>query len=176
MARRYTGNTDGNAGRTLPGTRELFRLASKRWQFVNLGLYQNRRMNNPRADRDPLNPKYLSVHATGRAVDMGYRSRRAAVQCWEFLVTNSAALQIEEVHDYAYRWPNQDPADKTAWGAGYRCSRGEGLAGVRIFTARNNAGTPGGRWLHVELSPYMANNPREFRRAWIAALRSSGLK
>ena len=176
MARKYTGNSDGNSGKVRPGTQELFRLASKRFGFSNLGMYVNRRMNNSNADKDPTNPKWLSVHATGRAVDLGYKNRKNAVAFWNFLIANSEALGIEEIHDYAYKWPQQDPKDKTAWGAGYRCSRGEGLRGIRIFNSKNNAGTPGGRWIHVEISPAMADDPKALRSAWIQCLKSSGLK
>jgi hypothetical protein len=118
----------------------------------------------------------LSVHATGRAVDLGYQNRDNALALWNFLLANTAQLGIEEIHDYAYRWPQQDPKDKTAWGAGYRCSRGEGLKGVKIFTAKDNAGTPGGRWLHVELDEKMSSDAKAFRAAWIDALTRAGLK
>jgi hypothetical protein len=174
--RKYTGNSDGNFGRTRPGTQELLRVASKRFGFTNLGMYTNRRMNNAKSNADPTNPKWLSVHASGRAVDMGYKDRAKAVECWNFLIANTKQLGIEEIHDYAYKNPNQDPKDKTAWGAGYRCSRGENCRGIRIFDAKNNAGTPGGRWLHVELSPAMADDAKAFRAAWIDALKRSGLK
>jgi hypothetical protein len=174
--RKYTGNGDGNFGRTRPGTQELFRLASKRFGFTNLGMYTNRRMNNSSADKDPTNPKWLSVHASGRCVDMGYKDRKKAVQFWNFLIANTAALGIEEIHDYAYKNPIQNPKDKTAWGAGYRCSRGEGMKGIRIFDAKNNAGTPGGRWIHVELSPQFADDAKAFRAAWIQCLKTSGIK
>jgi hypothetical protein len=107
---------------------------------------------------------------------MGYSNRAAALACWNFLIANTAELGIEEIHDYAYRWPNQNPKDKTAWGAGYRCSRGEGLKGVKIFNATDNAGTPGGRWLHVELSEEFASDKDKFRKAWIDALKRAGLK
>ena len=176
MPRKYTGNTDGVAPGPRPGTEELLRLASKRWQFKNLGIYSNRRMNNAKAKADPDNPKYLSVHATGRAVDLGYSNRAAAIAFWNFLIANTEQLGIEEIHDYAYRWPKQDPKDKTAWGAGYRCARGEGLAGIKIYDSKNNAGTPGGRWIHVELSPAMADDKEKFRKAWIDAIARAGLK
>jgi hypothetical protein len=118
----------------------------------------------------------LSVHATGRAVDLGYQNRDNALALWNFFIANTAQLGIEEIHDYAYRWPQQDPKDKTAWGAGYRCSRGEGLKGVKIFNAKDNAGTPGGRWLHVELDEKMSSDAKAFRAAWIDALTRAGLK
>jgi hypothetical protein len=107
---------------------------------------------------------------------MGYNNRENALACWNFLIANTAQLGIEEIHDYAYKWPQQDPKDKTAWGAGYRCSRGEGLAGVKIFTPKDNAGTPNGKWLHVELSPAMADDAKAFRAAWIDALKRAGIK
>jgi hypothetical protein len=176
VPRKYTGNSDGLAAGPKPGTEELLRLASKRWGFTNLGIFSNRRMNNDKARANPDDPKYLSVHATGRAVDMGYSNRAAALACWNFLIANTAELGIEEIHDYAYRWPNQNPSDKTAWGAGYRNSRGEGLRGVKLFTATDNAGTPGGRWLHVELSEEFASDKEKFRKAWIDALKRAGLK
>jgi hypothetical protein len=172
--RKYTGNSDGLAKGPRPGTEELLRLASKRFGFTNLGIFSNRRMNNDKAKADPTNPKYLSVHATGRAVDMGYKDRKKAEECWNFLIQHTAALGIEEIHDYAFDPDGKGP--KKAWGAGYRCSRGENLAGVVIFDEKNNAGTPGGKWLHVELSPEMADDPKKFRDAWIACLKLSGLK
>lgn len=176
MARKYTGNTDGDNGGPREGTQELLRLASKRWGFTNLGIYANRRMNNFQAAADPDNPKFLSVHATGRAVDLGYSNRAAALAFWNFLIANTEQLGIEEIHDYAYKNPKQSEKDKLAWGAGYRCSRGEGMAGIKIFNAKDNAGTPGGRWIHVELNEAMSDDKEAFRKAWIDALKRAGLK
>ena len=176
MPRKYTGNTDGDNGGPREGTQELLRLASKQFGFKSLGIYANRRMNNAKAKADPDNPKYLSVHASGRAVDLGYSNRAAALAFWNFLIANTEQLGIEEIHDYAYRWPKQDPKDKTAWGAGYRCARGEGMAGIKIYDSKNNAGTPGGRWIHVELAPHFADDKEAFRKAWIDAIARAGLK
>lgn len=164
--RKYTGNSDGLAKGARPGTEKFFELCQKRWNFRNLGIFANRRMNNDAAKKDPKNPIWLSVHATGRAVDMGYSNRAKAVEAWEWLLAHTKALGIEEIHDYAY-----DPDGKGAgkpWGRGYRCSRGEGKDGVKIFTATDNAGTPGGFWLHVELSPEMAADPKKVEEAWKA--------
>lgn len=175
MPRKYTGNTDGNYGGPRPGTLELLRLASKRG-FTNKGHYANRRMNNFQAAADPTNPKFLSVHATGRAIDLGYTNRAAAMAFWEFLLLNTRQLGIEAIHDYHYRNPAQSPKDRRAWGRGYRCSRGEGVDGVKIFTASDNAGSPGARHIHVELSPAMADNPAKFRAAWVKARARTGYK
>lgn len=165
MVRKYTGNSDGVSKKgARPGTLQFVELCQRRWKFTNLGVFANRRMNNDAAKADPTNPKYLSVHATGRACDLGYRNRKHAVQAWNWLLEHAAALGIEEIHDYAF-----DPdgkGSKRAWGRGFRCSRGEGNRGVRIYDAVNNAGTPGGKWLHVELSPAMADNPDKLLAVW----------
>jgi hypothetical protein len=176
--RKYTGNTDGVAGGVRPGTTLLLRLCGKWFGATSLGTYSNRRMNNAKAKADPTNPKYLSVHATGRAVDLGYKERAKGLAMFNFLLANTKILQIEELHDYAYKNPAQDPKDKTHWGRGYRCSRGEGTdpKSIKIYDSTVNAGTPGGKWIHVELSPFMADNPDAFRAAWIQARKASGLK
>lgn len=167
MPRKYTGNSDGlSKTGAKPGTEKLVELCRKRWGFTNLGIFANRRMNNSQAAKDPKNPKWLSVHATGRACDIGYSDRKVAVQAWDWFIANTAALGIEEIHDYAF-----DPdgaGKKKAWGRGYRCSRGEGNKGVKIFTETDNAGTPGGKWLHIELSPEMAADAAKFEAAWRA--------
>jgi hypothetical protein len=71
---------------------------------------------------------------------------------------------LEEGHDYAF---DADKTDgKLGWGRGYRCSRGEGEKGVKIYDSESNAGSQGGKWLHFELSPAMADNPNKFAAVW----------
>ena len=151
---------DGKA--TSPITKKFYDLCKRRWAFTNLGMYANRMMRGS---------KNLSVHATGYAVDIGYPATRAgrakAKEAWTWLLENSEALLICEIHDYAYRNPAQPETDKTAWGRGYRCSRGPGETGVKIYDSKNNAGTPGGAWLHVEISNEW-ETPEEFEAAWRA--------
>jgi peptidoglycan hydrolase-like protein with peptidoglycan-binding domain len=167
MPRKYTGNSDGlSKNGTKPGLKLFMDLTRKRWGFTNLGSFTNRRMNNAAAKADPKNPKYLSVHATGRACDFGYKNRKAAVQAWDWFIQYTKELGIEEIHDYAFDPDGSGPGKP--WGRGYRCSRGEGTKGVISYSERRNAGTPGGRWLHFELSPEMANNPAKFQAAWDA--------
>jgi hypothetical protein len=167
MARKYTGNSDGlSKNGTKPGLKLFMDLTRKRWGFTNLGSFTNRRMNNAAAKADPKNPKYLSVHATGRACDLGYKDRKAAVQAWDWFIQYTKELGIEEIHDYAFDPDGSGPGKP--WGRGYRCSRGEGTKGVVSYSERNNAGTPGGRWLHFELSPEMANDPAKLQAAWNA--------
>ncbi|CAB4148470.1 hypothetical protein UFOVP526_5 [uncultured Caudovirales phage] len=163
--RKYTGNSDGvSKVGARAGTLKFVELCQQQWKFTNLGVFANRRMNNAQAAADPKNPKWLSVHATGRACDMGWKKRKTAVEAWNWLLANAVALGIEEIHDYAF---DPDGAGaKKAWGRGFRCSRGEGNKGVRIFDASNNAGSAGGKWLHVELSPEMANNPERVASVW----------
>ena len=81
MPRKYTGNTDGVAAGVRPGTTELLRLASKRFAVTNLGTFANRQMRGT---------NQLSVHATGRAVDLGYQNRDNALALWNFLIANTA--------------------------------------------------------------------------------------
>ena len=162
MPRKYTGNSDGNAGKALPGTLKLVELCGKRWGFKNLGVYANRSMNNPKAT--PGDPKWLSVHATGRACDLGYSDRKAALQAWDWFLSHTEQLGIEEIHDYAFDADVKD--GKPGWGRGYRCSRGEGTKGVKIYDAKDNAGSQGGHWLHIELSPTMAQDAAKFEAAW----------
>lgn len=147
---------DGKAAQ--PGALELMRLLEKRgWK--NLGIYANRPMRNPAANGA------LSVHATGAALDAGYPDRNTGVRMWDFLIAHSKTLGIVEVHDYAFG----------KFGRGYRCSRGEGTKGVKVYAnAAESAGT-GGKWLHVELSPEMAADKDKFRDAWILANKDAGI-
>jgi hypothetical protein len=141
---------DGKA--TDPVTKKFYDLCKRRWAFTNLGMYANRSMRGS---------KNLSVHATGYAVDMGYPKTRAgratAKEAWDWLIEHSEQLRICEIHDYSFG----------DWGRGYRCSRGEGVKGVKVFTATDNAGTPGGAWLHVEVSNDW-ESPEAFEDAWRA--------
>jgi hypothetical protein len=135
-----------------PVTEKFLDLCKRRWGFTNLGLYQNRMMRSS---------NNLSVHATGFAVDIGYgtgkEARAKAVQAWDWFMKYTEELRICEVHDYAYG----------KWGRGYRCSRGIGTKGIKVFTATDNAGTPGGTWLHVEISNDW-ESPEAFEAAWRA--------
>ena len=170
MARKYTGNSDGDGKGAKPGTQKLIELCGKRWKFSNLGAYSNRLMRNSNTAGkklgDPGMEKWLSVHATGRACDVGYTDRKAAVEAWDWFLKYSKELGIEEIHDYAF---DSDKADKNVgYGRGYRCSRGEGVKGVKVYDSKDNAGSFGGKWLHLELSPEMANDAAKFEAAWRA--------
>ena len=161
-ARKYPFYPSWDGKATSPLTKKFFDLCQRRWAFTNLGMYVNRPMRGS---------KNLSVHATGFAVDMGYPATRAgraaAKEAWEWLVNNSEELLLCELHDYSFRNPAQPESDKTAWGRGYRSSRGPGQKGVKLFTSKDNAGTPGGVWLHAEISNEW-ESPEAFEAAWRA--------
>lgn len=143
MPRKYTGTSDGAAEHKLPGTEKLVALFLRRHgnKASNLGTWVVRDMRGK--------PGVLSVHATGRAADIAYTDRVTGLQIWSWLVDNSATLKIEAVHDYVKS-------------RAYKCTRGEGAAGVRKVTDIG----PGGNWIHVELAPSMAYDAAKLEAAW----------
>jgi hypothetical protein len=165
-ARKYPFYPSWDGKATSPITKKFFDLCQRRWAFTNLGMYVNRPMRGS---------KNLSVHASGYAVDMGYPATRAgrasAKEAWTWLIENSEALLLCELHDYAYRNPAQPDTDKTAYGRGWRCSRGAQEKGIKIFTKSDNAGSFGGVWLHAEISNEW-ESPEAFEAAWRALPKS----
>ena len=137
----------------LPGTEKFMDLCKRRWGFTNLGTWVVRNMRGK---------KTLSVHSLGVAGDIGYPKTRAgraqAKEAWDWFIEHSEALGLCELHDYAYG----------DYGRGYRCSRGEGQKGVKIFTATDNAGSIGGAWLHFELEMDLAKDAKALEAAWRA--------
>lgn len=165
MPRKYTGNSDGLSRTGLrPGTKKFMQLAMKEFGMTNLGGFANRSMNNPKAKKG--DPKWLSVHATGRACDLGYSNRTKAMKLWHFMLENSKAWSLEEAHDYAFDADKDD--GQLGWGRGYRCSRGEGSdpKSVKIYNSQDNAGSRGGKWLHFELAPHIADDANKVVAIW----------
>jgi hypothetical protein len=153
----YTGNSDPSDG-PRPGTLKFAGIMVNRG-FTNLGIWAHR----PMRQSDPKAAPRLSVHATGRAVDLGYDPKKATTvggYCL-WLAENHVALGIEEVHDYA----GTSKAGAEKWGRGFRCNR-NGAPGWKEWTETDNGGTPGGKWIHVELAPAMADDPKAFVKAW----------
>jgi hypothetical protein len=142
----YYPSWDGK--QTQPVTNKLVELCKARWKMTNLGTYVNRQMRNGNG---------LSVHATGYAADLQYKDEAQARIIWDWFIANSKALGLCEMHWYAW----------SDYGAGYRCSRGEGKAGIKHFTATDNAGSYEGnpRWFHIELAN---QTPDHFQKAWDA--------
>ena len=153
---KYTGNIDPRDG-ALPGTEKLYEIWTQgKLKMSPLGVWANR----PMRSSDPNAKPRLSVHATGRAFDAGFPAARKAwaETFFDWLVKHYEALGLEEIHNYSFG----------KWGRGFRCERKElgGKPGVKIWTETDNGGTPGGLWIHVELSPDMAQNPEKIAAAW----------
>lgn len=135
MPRKYEFYPAWDGGKASPVILKVIELAGKRWKAKNLGSYVNRDMRDK--------PGNKSVHATGYAADLG--GDMATLQAmWAWYLKHSAQIGLQELHFY------KKPGTK--FGAGYRCSRGEGEKGVLVYkTAEESAGS-GGLWLHIELS------------------------
>jgi len=153
MPRKYPFYPAWDGGAASPVTKKFYDLCKRRWAFTNLGMYANRPMRGS---------KNLSVHATGFAVDMGYPATRAgratAREAWDWLLLHSEELRICEMHDYSFG----------EFGRGYRCSRSDKNQGVVVYKdLASSAGSPGGAWLHVEVSNDW-ESPEAFEAAWRA--------
>ena len=121
----------------------------------NLGTYANRKMRG--SDN-------LSVHATGYALDLSFTSQKQAEEIWNYLL-GTAVVDEKEIQLSAYlgiceiHWYNKP---KTTHGAAFRCSRGEGHKGVKLWTSTDNGGS-GGNWLHLEVDHTMTPDEWEKR-------------
>ena len=163
MAKKYTGFDKAATGKKEAVERFIV-LMKRRWGFQNLGSWNVRLMRSaPKGMKigDPGAEKFMSVHATARAVDLGFSYDRQGIEAarqaiaWLTSPEVVAALDIEEVHDYsAVSNPNHPTAKK--WGRGWRIGRG-----WKEWTADDNGGTPMGRWIHAELGPDSSDLPAD---------------
>jgi len=96
----------------------------------------------------------MSVHSTGRAMDLSWRGKNRIVanDVIEFIVVNADVLGVELVIDY---WPRP-------YGRAYKCTR----KGWLKYTKKTVSGAPQGDWYHIELSPEFADNPEKVRQAF----------
>ncbi len=155
MKRPYTGNKDGAAKGLRPGMKvfidEVIKLSNGAlWNNGDWGV------------RPMRGKEELSVHATGRAVDLSYRhmppkkgiknGRVEAVRVLKILQANADLLGIEAMFDY---FPKP-------WGRAWMCSRDAWSK----YTKETIHGAPGGDWIHLEVSPDMADNPKKMREAF----------
>ena len=156
MPQKYTGTKDGAAKGKRAGTEKLVDLCQRRWGFTNLGTWVVREMRGK--------PGQLSVHATGRAADISYGKNKAkAIEAMNWFIEHAEVLGIEEVHDYS--GITKKGCEK--WGRGWRCFRKElNGAGWKDWSATDNGGSAGGTWIHVEISPAMADDAAKFEAAW----------
>lgn len=172
MARKYTG-VDKVALKKFPAVERFADLMCRRYGLTNLGTLVVRVMRSAPASiknlppTDPRCKPWLSVHATGRAVDLGFtdskagRANAVAAMRWLTRVDVSGILGIEETHDYLGL---TKPGTKK-WGRGWRCNR----LVWHDWTAEDN-GQPGGAWIHVEVSPKVASlSLQEFDELWRSA-------
>lgn len=138
--RKYTGY-DGDVFAHRAGTRKIIDwvLFLNGGKITNLGSLVRRNMRGKEA---------RSVHATGRAIDFGYSNREDGVALVDFFVRHADVLGVEMVADY---WPQP-------WGRTWRCDRN----GWKVYTSKTIIGAPGGKWIHVELSPAVADNAEWF--------------
>lgn len=172
MPRKYPYYPSFDGKKAQEGAVKLMELCQKRWGCKSLGIYQVRLMRNDHTKNmkptDPDAGKWLSTHATGAAVDCQYPNEKVAQQMWDWFlgssvidgkkVEHSEFLDLVEIHWYA----------KGDFGWGWRCSRGEGMAGKKVFTKDDNAGSYQGSpsWLHLEVGTVLAGNAAEFERRW----------
>ena len=153
--RPYTG-FDKVGTTTHPAAKKLADLLAKRYGMNYMGGLSVRVMRSAPANIQKLPPTdsrckpFVSVHASGRAVDVGLDSAAKLAEIFDFLVANADELFLEEVHNYSWKAPKASKA----WGRGYRCSRADKNNGVVAWDAQNNGGTPGGLWLHYEVAPH----------------------
>lgn len=145
--RKYTGTSDGAAAGKRAGLEEFV----KQMNAWSDGALWN---NGTFMIRPKMGKTTLSVHATGRAVDLSYRKlgakgkvdgRQHAERALAMLIANQEELGLECILDY----------QPSPWGQGWRCDRQTWTK----YTKRTITGAPAGDWLHVELSPKVADSP-----------------
>jgi len=156
MKRPYTGNKDGEAKGLRPGMKvfidEVIKLSNG--ALWNNGDFGVRNMRGSATS--------LSVHSTGRAVDLSYRhmppkkgvknGRREAVRIANIITANADILGLECILDY---FPKPH-------GRGWRCDRNAWSA----YKKEEIHGAPGGDWLHFEISPVMADDASKMKQAF----------
>jgi hypothetical protein len=141
--RPYTGNTDP-AKSARAGTKRFQDLMVFLFGMKSLGIYANRNVRGGTG---------LSVHATGRACDLGGTPDQIK-RAIDFLYFFRDKLEVEAIHDYQGYW-----IPTRGFGAAYRCNRDTGgkLSGWRVYSQPTIG--KGGQWTHYEISPSMAASP-----------------
>ena len=155
-ARDYIGNADGPSPRNRAGMEEWIRQAiyHSKGAVWNNGSYGQRDMKGK--------PGSLSVHATGRAVDLSYRksekhpnaNRKDAIAFFDKVLENANELGVQAVLDY---FPQP-------FGRAWRCDRQSWTK----YTKATIHGAPGGDWLHLEISPQAADSVIFVKAAFLA--------
>ena len=152
-SRPYTGNSDGASAGPQRGMDEWIRQAIK----YGGGAFWN---NGSWGIRNMRGSSNLSVHACGRAVDLSYRmsekhptaNRKGSMAFLRIVIANANELGVEQVLDY---FPK-------SFGKGWRCDRQR----WKSYSKPEIHGAPGGDWLHIEISPQMADAPNQVKQAF----------
>lgn len=153
---RYTGTADGPTTAKRAGTEQWVK------EVIALSegaLWNNGTFNKVRDIKGK--PGQMSVHSTGRAADLSYRKmpnkgkpngRAHALRVMRILTENSELVGLEAILDY---FPKPH-------GRGWRCDRGTWSR----YTKHTISGAPGGDWIHCEISPAFADDPKKVSRAF----------
>jgi hypothetical protein len=148
--RKYTGTTDGASAGKRAGLEEFARQVNQ----LSKGVLWH---NGSWVVRPKSGKKTLSVHATGRAVDLSWRKvgrkgrvngRERAEATIQLLIDNANYLGIECILDY-FPGPH---------GRGWRCDR----QAWQNYGKRTIASAPGSDWYHIEIAPRFADKPAEY--------------
>ena len=143
-SRPYTGTTDAVHEKPREGTKAFVDHCKFLFGVKSLGIFANRNINGSGMPNPPK-----SVHATWRAFDLSCDAV-TRYKLIDFLYTHRDILGVEEIHDYS----NTYKPSKFGWGAGFRCDRD----GWKIYE-KNTIGSKNGQWVHVEISPLLADHP-----------------
>ena len=145
-ARDYIGNADGASPAPRAGMNEWIKqaLAASNGALWNNGSWGQRDVKNK--------PGTMSVHATGRAVDLSYRktekypkaNRKDALAFINTVVANANDLGVQMIIDY---FPKE-------FGRAWRCDRQAWLK----YSKPTVSGAPGGDWFHIEITPQAADS------------------
>lgn len=139
--RKYTG-FDGYAKGRRAGTQKFVDWVL----FLNGGKIRNLGTFVKRDQRGK--PGVASIHGTGRAIDFGFSVYEDGAALMDFLVRNSEALGVELIIDYFPR----------PFGRGWRVDRRK----WNVYSRKTVSNAPGGKWIHVELSPEVADDAAYF--------------
>jgi hypothetical protein len=145
-ARDYIGNADGPSAGPRAGMNEWIKQAihHSNGALWNNGSWGQRDMRGK--------PGSLSVHATGRAVDLSYRKtdrqpkagRLNALAFLDVVVANANDLGLQCILDY---FPEPH-------GRAWRCDR----YAWQKYSKSTIHGAPGGDWFHIEITPQAADS------------------
>lgn len=155
--RSYTGTKEG-VGRGRRAGTEAFALrvqSATKGRLWNNGTYQMRPMRGS---------SLVSVHATGRAIDLSHRKtgkhsgsdRAFALRFVDQLIEHADEIGLEMVIDYGY-------TGGLGGGRVWKCDRDSWKDSKKGVI--QGGGNPASDWLHVELSPAAADDPDLVNRA-----------